>query len=1353
MSHASSSKICKYDVFLSFRGEDIRRTFVSHLYNALNQRGIPTFKDDERLETGKSISCELLKAIEESRFAVVIFSKKYASSRWCLDELAHIVKCKNELEQIVIPVFYDVSPSDVRHQYPPFAKSFSKHEKTFKDDLEKVQRWRDAFAGAGKLSGYHLQSFKDEADCIKKLVDDIFPKSLQVISPFPESLVGMKSQVEKVTSLLDMESNDVRSVGIWGMGGIGKTEIASVLYQRYRHRFEADCFLGGVGTLYQKNGLTWLAEVVIGKLLGEKMTITSEHEGLNILKNRLCLKKVLFILDDVNHRQQLDFLVGGPEWFGMGSRIILTGRDKHLLISHVGDNVYEVQLLSEDEALELFSRHAFREKTPKKDFMELSREVVQYAGGLPLALKVLGSSFYGRDKKHWRDIIYRLERIPHNDILGKLRLSFDGLDKDEKEIFLDIAFLYIALRGNMFNLYVELLLDNRGFRLIIDYLIEKSLLSINIHNSIVMHNMIREMGANVIREEYANSRIWLPEEVGDLFKGKLITEKVECLCIPKGFNFEDDPVNYSNIFKRMQSLQVLIIDDETFSSDCAITYLPSSLLFIEWQKYPSISLPESFEPSELIMLHLESSRLVELLPISKKLTNLKHLDLRFSHVLTKTPNFGDTPNLETLILHGCENLEEVHPSLGHCTRLITLNLWDCKKLKKLPKFVCMESLETLNLYGCTSLEEFPETCGDMPRLSKLYVESPWIRSLPPSLSGLRYLELIGCKVLESIPDTVRNLEYLSILHCNKLATLPNSLFESQQLKRLIIRKCSGLVPLPISLGVQKKLHRLEINRCENLKKFPSSIQMESLEMIMISECPKLDTFPDINGDMHSLTTLVIDSIGIKELPSSIGNLSGLTEFRLEGCEDLVSLPNSLCNLMNLQSLILCRCKKLEKLPENIKLGKLTYLKFSHEPQFQHSSSFVLHQVSGLSSLKYLDQRNRSILGGLPEDLGSLQSLERLDVSGSNISCLPKSIKELLYLQHLNVQFCQNLNELPGELPPNLEELSADYHLASKSIRGLVIKCLNLRLLSISWYGHEKSKYRTATTCQVNALKFIQHFLRTCIQCDFHRRDYFLISFPEVKIPELFNDQIVNQKVISIDLNPSWYTEKFMGFSICYCESEANVRLEVTLVCKSDPERKHSLKCDIYEYGLELFSGMIFIYIPFKTLWHASDNEEGKNPNDYYLFEVSTKIKEESCWGIRLEYENKDRKQRATQTQSPELFPVPQKDNAVTTEIGCSTVLDQPEPSHTSSWQASADHYIATDRRLHWGNENKDIEVDQATMAVQKEHECQNVELTRVCDSPSRKIGDASRNRKRKRNRKKKRKIGGTDETSCSHFTN
>ncbi|KAM7473404.1 hypothetical protein LguiB_020647 [Lonicera macranthoides] len=111
----------KYDVFLSFQGKDTRKTFIDHLYHALVTSGIHTFKDDESLETGESISPALLKAIEESSFTIIVFSKNYASSQWCLDELVKIMEfsSKSPKGQTVIPIFYDVEPSD--NNWAPFA--------------------------------------------------------------------------------------------------------------------------------------------------------------------------------------------------------------------------------------------------------------------------------------------------------------------------------------------------------------------------------------------------------------------------------------------------------------------------------------------------------------------------------------------------------------------------------------------------------------------------------------------------------------------------------------------------------------------------------------------------------------------------------------------------------------------------------------------------------------------------------------------------------------------------------------------------------------------------------------------------------------------------------------------------------------------------------------------------------------------------------------------------------------------------------------------------------------------------------------------------------------------------------
>ena len=157
-SSTSSTNRWKYDVFLSFRGEDTRYKFTDHLYTALVKKGIVTFRDDEKLERGKSISSELLQAIEESRFAIVILSENYAASSWCLDELAKIIECEKELGMTVFPIFHYVDPSDVRKQLGLFKEAFVKHEERF--ETKKVKAWRDALSHVGNLAGCHLKNIR-----------------------------------------------------------------------------------------------------------------------------------------------------------------------------------------------------------------------------------------------------------------------------------------------------------------------------------------------------------------------------------------------------------------------------------------------------------------------------------------------------------------------------------------------------------------------------------------------------------------------------------------------------------------------------------------------------------------------------------------------------------------------------------------------------------------------------------------------------------------------------------------------------------------------------------------------------------------------------------------------------------------------------------------------------------------------------------------------------------------------------------------------------------------------------------------------------------------------------------------
>ena len=157
-SSSSSRPGWDYDVFLSFRGEDTRKNFTDHLYTALLQAGIRAFRDDEKLRCGEEISLQLPKAIQESKISIVVFSKGYASSTWCLGELQKILECRHTTDQIVLPVFYDIDPSDIRKQTGSFAEAFDIHERRFKEEMEKVQKWRKALVEAANLSGLHRRS-------------------------------------------------------------------------------------------------------------------------------------------------------------------------------------------------------------------------------------------------------------------------------------------------------------------------------------------------------------------------------------------------------------------------------------------------------------------------------------------------------------------------------------------------------------------------------------------------------------------------------------------------------------------------------------------------------------------------------------------------------------------------------------------------------------------------------------------------------------------------------------------------------------------------------------------------------------------------------------------------------------------------------------------------------------------------------------------------------------------------------------------------------------------------------------------------------------------------------------------
>ena len=149
-SFAPSSSTYEYEVFVSFRGADNRTGFTSHLFAALDRKTIHAYKDDIKLPRGEKIGPELLKAIETSKIAVVVFSKKYVTSDWCLDELVKVIECKRVFNQRVLPIFYHVSQPEVLEQKGNFAELPNGPE-------DKMNSWRAALTEAANLEGLHLE--------------------------------------------------------------------------------------------------------------------------------------------------------------------------------------------------------------------------------------------------------------------------------------------------------------------------------------------------------------------------------------------------------------------------------------------------------------------------------------------------------------------------------------------------------------------------------------------------------------------------------------------------------------------------------------------------------------------------------------------------------------------------------------------------------------------------------------------------------------------------------------------------------------------------------------------------------------------------------------------------------------------------------------------------------------------------------------------------------------------------------------------------------------------------------------------------------------------------------------------
>ncbi|XP_016652681.1 PREDICTED: TMV resistance protein N-like [Prunus mume] len=633
------------------------------------------------------------------------------------------------------------------------------------------------------MSGFHYSSKTGtEAHFVEKVAQVVLTKLNRESSSDLKGLVGIEKKIGKIESLLCLGSPGVCCVGIWGMGGIGKTTLADAVFHRHSSKFEVCCFLANVREKSEKmDGLNDLRNTLVRELLKDERVNINTLSIPRHIQDRLRRTKALIVLDDVNARKQLEYLVGDDDRFCQGSRIIITSRDQGPLKQRVDrEKIYEVERLGSYEGLELFHSHAFGNKSPTTDYTELSREVVDYIKGIPLVLEVIGSLFSGRtNKQQWEAEWKKLKQFSNKQIDQMLRVSYDGLGEHEKEIFLDIACFH---KGYMRN-DVERMLDSRDFfgETGINDLIDRSLISISKEGwskgRIEMHDLVQEMGRTIAREQH--SRLFTAEDVYQVLTNNQRDGRVQAISFDLS-KIEKLHLKDAN-YEQMHQLRWLRVSSSPIFNKYQFTGslgLPNSLIYLHWYKYPLKSLPSKFSAQNLLVLEMPYSQVVGQLwnEDQSPPVNLKWIRLSGSPHLTEVPNLSRSLKIEHIEMNDCQSLVEIPSYFQHLGKLTYLDLGGCTNLKILPKMPC--NLEVL-LLSDTAIEELPSSVWSHEKISRLDITScEHLKSLPSNTCKLKLsLSLEGCESLCEFWELPRDTTKLQLSR-STIKELRNASIES-----------------------------------------------------------------------------------------------------------------------------------------------------------------------------------------------------------------------------------------------------------------------------------------------------------------------------------------------------------------------------------------------------------------------------------------------------------------------------------------------------------------------------------------------------------------------------------------------
>ncbi|CAH8354216.1 unnamed protein product [Eruca vesicaria subsp. sativa] len=872
------SSVPKHQVFLNFRGKELRNLFISHLAKALKDKNVQIFID-EGAEKGQPLS-NLFKEIEKSRIALAVFSKLYTESDWCMNELERIKERTEEGKLVTIPIFYNVDPATVRYQEGEFGDALRKKEKRDVTD-NKMNNWKKALAYVSYLLGFEFDGKSNESTFINKIVNEVL-QALSKIS-LDEStsehaqntrgeeqeeeeeeagqICGLKQRLEELAETVDIHGVETRIVQVVGMPGIGKTTLLKAFYEKWYTRFSRRVLLQNISGIVKEVGLERLPVMLLRELLGKDDI--DDDETYDEYKEQLRKDKVFIVLDGTSDETHIQTLFEGlGEWIKKGSKIVIATRavSRDPMILHT----YFVPLLCYRDGLEHFNRYAFdqQNKHDREAFTKVSKEVVRYARGHPQVLKILGEELRDKPFPYWKEKLDSLPQKLSPSIRDRvLQVTYDELSQEQKDAFLDIAFF----RSHDL-VYVKSLLDSSSPKatMTIDALKDKFMIYIS-DSRVEMHDLLYTFAMEVGSEAYAKDgrgrhRIWHRQNKnnGDMLN-KLRKRKgggtsVRCFFLDL-YDMKNDVTLGRDHLKKMRHLRYL----KFYSSHCPQECEPKENIHIpdglelpleevrclHWLNFPEDELPQGFNPKNLVDLKLPYSKIKHIWKEEKDVAKLRWVDLNHSSKLDNLSGLSQAQNLERLNLEGCTSLKTLPLDMQKMESLVFLNLKGCTALESLPD-INLKSLKTLILSNCSSLKKF----------------------------------MVISKTLYAL--------YLDGSAIKQLTTDPTDMVKLARLVKLSMKDCKKLVKLPGGFD-----------------------KLKDLQELVCSGCSKLSSLPDEMKNMKCLQILMLDGTAIEEIPK----ITSLQRLCLSGNEKIIFLPGYISLLSELKWLDLKHCKNLLSIPE------------------------------------------------------------------------------------------------------------------------------------------------------------------------------------------------------------------------------------------------------------------------------------------------------------------------------------------------------------------------------------------------------------------------------------------------------